>query len=117
MKILAFCLAAAALGCATAQPLLISDHQRKSFEDVVRDAEAAGATEGPPQATARLADARSEFEYAQHLPLYPDRARLLVAKAQADAELALQLAQTEARAHLVARGAARHDKVAGAETP
>ena len=117
MKIISLCLVAASLGCATAQPLLLSDQQRKRFEDVVRDAETAGAAEGPPLAAARLADARSEFEYSQHLPMYPDRARLLVAKAQADAELALQLAQSRSQAQLAARGAARHDSLAGAETP
>jgi hypothetical protein len=116
MKLLSVCLMAASLGCATAQPLLISAPQRERFEDVVRNAEAAGAAD-VPEAAARLADARSELEYAQHLPLYPDRARLLVAKAQADAEQALRSARDHALVKAAARESARHDLLAVAATP
>ncbi len=116
MKLLSLCLVAASLGCATAQPLVISAPQRKTFEDVCRDAEAAGAAD-VPEAAARLADARSELEYAQHLPMYPDRARVLVAQAQADAEQALRLAQAEALTQAAEKESARHDLLAGAARP
>jgi hypothetical protein len=96
MKLLALSLFMAGIGCASAQPLVVSDQQRKLFSDMVRDAEAAGAAEGSPQARVHLADAKSEFEYAQHLPQYPDRARSMVIKAEEDAALALKLAQREA---------------------
>jgi hypothetical protein len=116
-KIGALCLLTTTLGCAAAAPFEISDQQRKHFEDVVRDAEATGAAEAPSLAAERLADAKSEFEYAQHLPLYPDRARALADKAQADAETALQLAQAQARTRDAAREVARHALVVGAVTP
>ena len=105
------------VGCATAQPLVISPQQRTNFETLVRDAEAAGAAEGPPAASARLADAKSEFEYAQHLPLYPDRARLLIVQAQADAEAALELARREAQARATVRETGRQETLAGVTTP
>jgi len=79
--------------------------------------ETEGAAEAPSLAAERLADAKSEFEYAQHLPLYPDRARALADKAQADAETALQLAQAQARTRDAAREVARHALVVGAVTP
>ena len=44
-----------------------------------------------------LAEAKSEFEYAQHLPKYPERARALADKAQHDAEAALRVAHTFVR--------------------
>jgi hypothetical protein len=116
MKLVPLCFLAASLGCATAQPLLISAQQRELFGEVVRDAEAAGAAE-EPEAAARLAEARSELEYAQHIPMYPDRARLLVAKAQADAEQALRLAQNHALVKDASKEAARHELLAGAATP
>ena len=116
-KVTALFVVACALGCATAQPLVISDQQRKRFEDVVRAAEAAGAVDGPPTAAARLAEAKSEFEYSQHLPMHPDRARQLAEKAQADAELALQLAQSGAATQLAATNEARPESAVGAEAP
>lgn len=79
-------------GCATAQPLM-SQGQVKRFDDVVRDAEAAGAAAEPPAAAEHLRDAKSEFEYAQHLPRDPEHARKLLEQAQADADLALTLAR------------------------
>jgi hypothetical protein len=117
MKTFAFCLLGACVGCATARPFALSDQQVKSFREVVREAEAAGAADGPPEAAQRLSDAKSEFEYSQHLPLYPDRARELVAKAQADADAALALAQREATEQLAVRQAERHELLVGAVTP
>jgi len=105
------------VGCATAPPLVISPQQRTRFQNLVRDAEAAGAAQGPPAAAARLADAKSEFEYAQHLPMYPDRARLLVAQAQADAEAALELARRDAQARATLRETRRQETLAGVTTP
>lgn len=86
----------AAMGCATAQPFSPSQTERARFEETVRRAQDA-AGDGPHQITTMLAEAKSEFEYAQHLPKYPERARALAAKAQQDAEAALRLAQTTAR--------------------
>src|SRR5580692_10814333 len=117
MKTFAFCLLGACVGCATARPFALSDQQVKSFREVVREAEAAGAADGPPEAAQRLSDAKSEFEYSQHLPMYPDRARELAAKAQADADAALALAQHEAEEHVAVRQAERHELLVGAVTP
>ena len=94
------CLLAGAIGCATAQPFVLSNEQRSHFRQVVREAEAAGALDGPPEAAQHLADAKSDFDYAQHLPRYPERARDLVTKAQAEGELALALARQH-RSNLV----------------
>jgi hypothetical protein len=117
MKLFALFVLVTTLGCATTQPLVISDQQRKLFQDVIRNAEAAGAAEGPPLATQRLAEAKSEFEYSQHLPMYPDRARRLVTKAQADAETALKLAQSETQTRLLARETVRLEYLAGSAAP
>jgi hypothetical protein len=117
MKNLAFGLLVACVGCATTQPFVLSAQQVKSFRDVVRDAEAAGAADGPPEAAQRLSDAKSEFEYSQHLPLYPDRARELAVKAQTDAEAALVIAHGQAQARLTVRQEERHEVLAGAGTP
>lgn len=117
MKLFVLCALMSSVGCATAQPLVISPQQRTRFHDLVRDAEAAGAAQGPPAASARLADAKSEFEYAQHLPMYPDRARLLVAQAQADAEAALELARREAQARATVGETGRQETLAGVTTP
>jgi hypothetical protein len=117
MRTFAFCLVVASVGCATVQPFSLSDQQVKSFREVVREAEAAGAADGPPEAAQRLSDAKSEFEYSQHLPLYPDRARELAAKAQADADAALALAHREAEEHFAARQAERQELLVGAVTP
>ncbi|HVZ85409.1 MAG TPA: hypothetical protein VHG72_00445 [Polyangia bacterium] len=112
MRTLGFWLLAGALGCATTQPFVPSDRQRADFDDLVRKAEAAGALDGPPEAAARLADAKSEFTYAQHIPLYPERARGLAAKAQSDAELALALArQHQSDVALFARAAAHFEAI------
>jgi hypothetical protein len=118
MKTFAFCcLLAASAGCATAQPFALSDQQVKSFREVIREAEAAGAADGPPEAAQRLSDAKSEFEYSQHLPLYPDRARELAAKAQVDADAALALAKRQADEQLAVRQVERHELLVGAVTP
>jgi hypothetical protein len=117
MKNFAFCVLVACGGCATTQPFVLSNEQVKSFRDVVRDAEAAGAADGPPEAVQRLSDAKSEFEYSQHLPLYPDRARQLAAKAQTDAEAALALAHSVAQARIAVRQEERHEVLAGSPTP
>lgn len=117
MKNLAFCLLFASAGCATPQPFVVSEQQAKSFREVVREAEAAGAAEGPPEAAQKLSDAKSELEFSQHLPLYPDRARALAAKAQDDAEAALAIAQREAREQLAVRQFERHEILVGAVAP
>jgi hypothetical protein len=117
MKSFAFGLLVACVGCASTQPFALSAQQVKSFRDVVRQAEAAGAADGPAEAVQRLSDAKSEFEYSQHLPLYPDRARELAAKAQDDAEAALAIAQRQAQAQLTVRQAERQEVFAGAVTP
>jgi hypothetical protein len=92
------------LGCATAEPFVVSDQQKAHFEQVAQSAETAAAADGPAEATAMVTDAKSDFEYAQHLPKYPDRARDLAAKAQHEADTALWMAQ---RAHRQANIAAQ----------
>lgn len=83
-------------GCATVHPFVPSDAQRARFDATVRAAQS-GAGESPHQVATMLAEAKSEFEYAQHLPKYPERARALADKAQRDAEAALRLAHSFAR--------------------
>jgi hypothetical protein len=117
MRTIAFCLLVASAGCATAQPFVLSAQQVKSFREIVREAEAAGAADGPPEAVQRLSDAKSEFEYSQHLPRYPDRAREIAAKAQDDAEAALAIAQRKAREQLLSRQEERREVLVGAVTP
>jgi len=80
-------------GCATVEPFVVSDQQRTHFEQVVQAAEVAAAADGPAQAAALVVEAKSDFDYAQHLPKYPERARSLVAKAQYEADTALWMAR------------------------
>jgi hypothetical protein len=96
MRFIGICLIAGAVGCA-AQPFMPSNEQRALFNDVVRQAEAAGAVGGSPEAARCLADAKSDFEYAHHIPRYPDRARQVAAKAQEEGAEALRLAQEHRR--------------------
>jgi hypothetical protein len=103
-------------GCATTQPLM-SQGQAKRFEDVVRAAEAAGASAEPPAAAEHLRNAKSEFEYAQHLPREPDHARQLLVQAQADADLALTLAQRYLQELGDARATERQEARADQATP
>jgi hypothetical protein len=83
-------------GCATAPPA-ISALQVKAFDDVVRSAEAAGACDNPPEAARQLRDAKSDFYYAEHSPMDPNRARRTLVTAQAEAEAARDLAQRNVR--------------------
>lgn len=80
----------AGMGCATVQPFVPSTAQQARFDEVVREVEAR-ISDGPPAAAALLADAKSDWMYAQHLPKYPARARVVAAKAQHDAETALMM--------------------------
>ena len=106
MKVTAVVLLAVLGGCATVEPFVVSDRQRDHFEQVVHAAEAATAADGPAQAVALVAEAKSDFEYAQHLPMYPERARSLAAKAQHEADTALWMAREAHRqAELTARAA------------
>lgn len=93
MRILSLGVLAVVVGCATAQPFVPSEAQRARFEEAVRQAEAAGASDSSHQAASLLADAKSDFEYAQHLPKYPERARQLADKAQREADAALLMAR------------------------
>lgn len=85
-----------AVGCATVRPFVPSDAQRARFDATIRAAQV-GTSDGPNQVATMLAEAKSEFEYAQHLPKYPERARAIAAKAQRDAEAALRLAHATVR--------------------
>ena len=49
--------------------------------------------------------------------LYPERARLLIEKARADAALARDLARADTEARLAAEAAARRQIVAGTDSP
>jgi hypothetical protein len=79
-------------GCATAQPV-VSDGERQAFAKVIREAEAEGAASEPPDAVALLRDAKSDFDYAQRLPMNPVKARHMLATAQKEAQKALALAR------------------------
>jgi hypothetical protein len=96
MRFIAICLVVGAVGCAE-QPFMPSSEQRALFNQVIRQAEAAGAAEGPPEATRCLAEAKSDFDYAQRIPRYPDRARQMATKAQEEGAEALRLAQQHRR--------------------
>jgi hypothetical protein len=96
MRFIGICLVAGAVGCA-AQPFVPSNEQRALFSEVVRQAEAAGAVEGSPEAARCLADAKSDFNYAQRIPKYPERARQMAIKAQEEGAQALRLAQEHRR--------------------
>lgn len=86
-------------GCATAPPVL-SSLQVNAFNATVRQAEAAGASNGPAETATLLREAKSDFYYAQHLPADPDRARAVAIRAQASATKALEAAQANARNRL-----------------
>jgi hypothetical protein len=96
MRFIGICLILGAVGCAE-QPFMPSNEQRALFNEVIRQAEAAGAVEGSPEAARCLADAKSDFNYAQRIPRYPDRARQLAIKAQEEGAQALRLAQEHRR--------------------
>jgi len=96
MRFVLICLTVGAVGCAE-QPFMPSSEQRALFNDVIRQAEAAGAVEGSPEAARCLADAKADFNYAQRIPRYPDRARQLATKAQEEGAEALRLAQQHRR--------------------
>jgi hypothetical protein len=78
-------------GCATAAPEPISAQQVQTFRETVRIAEQATLAAGNADAEAALRSAKSDFYYAEHLPMDPDRARLMAARAQAEAESAVAL--------------------------
>ena len=107
MKPFAATALAALVGCATSQPYVVTDAQRSHFENDVRDVEAAGVADGPPEARQMFADAKSNFEYAQHLPLYPDRARSLATKAEKDLQKVLALLHRTGAAQLAPTGDAK----------
>lgn len=107
----------AAVGCATAQPLIVSDAQVRRFADTIRDAEATGVADGPPEAIQLLEDAKSGFEYGQRLPLYPERAKEILAKAQQDADAALALVREAAKARALAAAEARRKALETAAEP
>lgn len=86
-----------AVGCATASTApVITGEQEAGFHALVEKARKAGATGRYTAAGAKLADAESDFYYAQHLPREPERARRMAAQARAEAEAALALAQLNA---------------------
>ena len=116
MRFIEICLVVGAVGCAE-QPFMPSSEQRTLFNEVIRQAEAAGALEGPPAAARCLADAKSDFDYAQRIPRYPDRARQLATRAQEEGAQALRLAQQHRREMAaLARQATRVEAVAGVDT-
>jgi hypothetical protein len=112
MKLLSLSLLVGLSACATATPPAVSIQQINAFDDLVKRAEAAGAAEEPQEAAARLHEAKSDFYYAQHIPADPDHARRLVAKAQADAQAALDLAQRHTQQQVVAREQAHQEAAA-----
>jgi len=120
MKLASLFLTFAVVGCATAAPA-ISSSQSQAFADAVRDAEAEGAANEPPEAVRLLREAKSGFAYAQRLPMDPDHAHRVLAKAQADAEAALQLArrrhQEQAIVDLKLRREAAVDAIAATIAP
>jgi hypothetical protein len=99
MKVISLLSALALTSCATAPPV-VSALQVKTFEDVVLSAEAAGACDNPPEAARQLRDAKSDFYYAEHSPMNPERARRMVMTAQAEAVAARDLARSYAQHHI-----------------
>jgi len=89
------------LGCATTtnRPVITAD-QEATFRAVVEKARKAGATGSLTPAGSKLADAESDFYYAQHLPSDPARARRMAEQAQAEAEAALTMAQGHGAAQI-----------------
>ncbi|MEA2696257.1 MAG: hypothetical protein QOI66_528 [Myxococcales bacterium] len=106
-------------GCATSPPKpLLTAGQRQAFAEVIREAQAEGAESEPPEAARLLREAKSEFEYGQRLPKYPERARGILAKAQSDAEAALRMARRRHQEQAAAAQLDRHDlATASAITP
>jgi hypothetical protein len=98
-------------GCATAAvgSVAVSPAQRKEFADAVQSAESAGAAVESREAAVRLQEAKSAFEYAQHLPRDPDHARRELMRAQVDAEVALVLVQCEGQKRDIAKATARSE--------
>ncbi|HVZ73147.1 MAG TPA: hypothetical protein VHJ20_12290 [Polyangia bacterium] len=98
------------MGCATAgPPSVVTAQDRRRFDDVVAAAEASGVGDSSTDAARKLADAKSDFEYAQHIPLYPERAKALVAQAISEGEASLELARAQQRAVIEAEAAARRE--------
>jgi hypothetical protein len=87
-------------GCATAPPEPISAQQVRTFHETVRIAEQATLAAGNADAEAVLRSAKSDFYYAEHSPMDPERARLMAARAQAEAESAVALSRGLAAAKL-----------------
>jgi hypothetical protein len=84
----------AVAGCATAAPEPISAQQAKAFRDSVHAVEHASADGECPQAEAALRTAQSDFYYAEHSPMNPDRARVMAVQAQEEADSAVALSQS-----------------------
>ena len=97
-------------GCATAPPI-VTQQQQRAFDDVVRQAEMESASVDLPEAERLLRQAKDEFDYGQRTPLYPERERAVLAKAQKDAETALAMARREHQ-RLAAAGLLGHRAVA-----
>jgi hypothetical protein len=84
--------------CASAPP--VTPEASLAFQ-TIQDADVAGAARCP-RAAERLDAAKSEADYARHLPGDVEHARRLYLRAQADAELAVVLTRRDAQKHLPA---------------
>jgi hypothetical protein len=110
MKIASLSLLVVFTGCATSPPKpILTAEQRQAFAEVIREAQAEGADSEPPEAARLLREAKSEFEYGQRLPKYPEKARAVLAKAQSDAEAALRMARRRHQEQMAAGLMTRHD--------
>jgi hypothetical protein len=80
----------------------ISEQQARTFRETVDIAERAIAAGENPAAESALRNAKSDFYYAEHSPMNPERARFLAGQAQAEAELADKLSRDQGAARLTA---------------
>lgn len=110
MKLASLSLLVLFTGCATSPPKpVLTAGQRQAFAEVIREAQAEGADAEPPEAARLLREAKSEFEYGQRLPKYPEKAKAVLAKAQSDAEAALRMARRRHQEQVAAGLMIRHD--------
>jgi hypothetical protein len=98
----AWSLLALLTGCATAPPAPISEQQARTFRETVVTAERAIIIGNNPAAEVALRNAKSDFYYAEHSPMNPERARSMATQAQAEAELAVSLSRSQDAATLTA---------------
>jgi hypothetical protein len=92
-RLVASSLLALLAGCATASPVPISAEQERTFRDTILAAERANASGRSGEAATALQEAKSDFYYAEHSPMNPERARTMAVRAQHEADAAVVLSR------------------------